>query len=106
MKEQELERVLKALANRRRLAILRCLKYKGRKSVGDIAQEIKLSFKATSKHLMILANVDILEKEQISLVVLYGLSKSPYKIVHKIQLLEGVGYGCVRLCISSEGSPG
>ena len=38
---KELERKLKALANKRRLAILKYLKEDGRASVGDIAGEIK-----------------------------------------------------------------
>jgi len=64
MSEKELEKVLKALANKRRLAILKFIKKSNRASVGEIAGAIKLSFKATSKHLLILSNVDILEKEQ------------------------------------------
>ena len=59
MKEKEFERHLKALANRRRLAILRYLKKHREAPVGEIAHEIKLSFKATSKHLAFLAAVDI-----------------------------------------------
>ncbi len=51
--ERELEKQLKALANRRRLAILKYLKSKREASVGDIAEEINLSFKSTSKHLAV-----------------------------------------------------
>lgn len=58
-----LERILKALANKRRLAIIQYLGQEKEATVGDIAEHIKLSFKATSKHLGILANVDIVEKE-------------------------------------------
>lgn len=82
--EKELEKVLKALANKRRVAILKYLKRVGRASVGDISQAIKLSFKATSKHLMILSNADIVEKEQISLSMLYFLSKTDHPIVSKL----------------------
>lgn len=84
MNEKELEKVLKALANKRRLAILKYLKKVGRSSVGEIASSIKLSFKATSKHLMILSNVDIVEKEQISLSMFYFLSKNNNPIVSKL----------------------
>ena len=72
---RDLEKVLKALANRRRLAIVKYLKKQGEKSVGDIASEIKLSFKSTSKHLAILNNVDIIDREQRSLQMLYRLAK-------------------------------
>ncbi len=74
MKEKELERQLKALANRRRLAILRYLKEHREAPVGEIADEINLSFKATSKHLAILAAADIVEKEQRSLQMFYRLA--------------------------------
>ena len=73
MKENELEKTLKALANRRRILILRALKNTKELTVGDIAEKIKLSFKATSKHLSILSAADIIEKEQRS-------SQSFYKI--------------------------
>lgn len=84
MTEKELEKVLKALANKRRILILKFIKKSGRASVGDIAEAIKLSFKATSKHLMILSNVDILEKEQESLTMLYFLPKDNHPIVSKL----------------------
>ncbi|MFA5791452.1 MAG: ArsR family transcriptional regulator [Candidatus Paceibacterota bacterium] len=84
MNEKELEKVLKALANKRRVAILKYLKRKGTASVGEIADAIKLSFKATSKHSMILFNADIVEKEQISLTMLYFLPKNHHPIVGKL----------------------
>lgn len=64
---KEIERILKVLANRRRLAIIKYLRKNKEARVGDIADEIKLSFKATSKHLGLLFNADIVEKEQRSL---------------------------------------
>ena len=84
MTEKELEKIFKALANRRRIAILKFIKKSGRASVGEIAEAIKLSFKATSKHLMILANADILEKEQISLTMLYSVFKNSNPLVSKL----------------------
>ena len=71
---KELERPLKALANRRRLAILKYLKREKEASVGDIAKAIRLSFKATSKHLGILAAADIVERDQRSMQMFYRLS--------------------------------
>lgn len=75
----QLERKLKALGNRRRLAILRYLKHHKEKEawVGDIADEIKLSFKATSKHLAVLMAADILEREQRKMQVFYKIVQSP-----------------------------
>lgn len=73
---KELEKILKALANKRRLAIVKFLKSRREASVGEIAKTIKLSFKATSKHLGILFAVDIIEKEQRSLQIFYSLAGS------------------------------
>lgn len=73
---KDLEKILKALANRRRLAILKYLKAQKEAPVGEIAYEIGLSFKATSKHLGILIAVDIVEKEQRSLQVFYRLANT------------------------------
>lgn len=82
LSEKDFERSMKALANRRRLAILRFLKNgkdKEKKkgieaSVGDIAEEIRLSFKATSKHLGILSAASIVDREQRSLQMFYRIS--------------------------------
>ena len=71
---KELEKILKALANKRRLAIIKYLKEGKQAPVGEIAEKIKLSFKATSKHLGILFASDIIEKEQKSLQMFYRLS--------------------------------
>ncbi|MCK4592044.1 helix-turn-helix transcriptional regulator [Candidatus Parcubacteria bacterium] len=78
-----LEKILKALANQRRLAILKFLKSKKEASVGDIASEINLSVKATSKHLYILSSIDILEKEQRSLQIFYKLSNSQLPVIRQ-----------------------
>ena len=69
-----LEREIKALANKRRLAIIEYLNKSKEATVGDIAENIKLSFKATSKHLSVLYAADIVEKEQRSLEMWYRLS--------------------------------
>ena len=84
MNEKELEKMLKALANRRRIAILKFIKKSGSASVGEVASAIKLSFKATSKHLMILSNANILEKEQISLTMIYSSPREQHPIVSKL----------------------
>jgi len=73
MNEKILERVLKAMANRRRLAVLKFLKKAKEASVGEIANEIKLSLNATSKHLLILSAAGIIDREQRSLQMYYSL---------------------------------
>lgn len=85
---KDLEKILKALANRRRLAILKYLKNRREASVGDIADHIDLSFKATSKHLSVLFAADIIERDQRSLQMFYRLA-SPQKSAarHVISLL-------------------
>lgn len=74
MKEKELEKPLKAVANRRRLAILSLLKKHDALAVGDIAHGIGLSFRSTSRHLRILSGADIIDREQIGTTVFYRLS--------------------------------
>ncbi len=81
---RELERKLKALANKRRLAILKYLHGVEQASVGDIASQIRLSFRATSKHLGILFATNILDKEQISLTVYYRLARPVDPLVSKV----------------------
>ena len=71
---KKLEKTLKALANRRRLMILQYLKRQSTASVADIAHEINLSFRATSKHLAVLSAIDILDKEQIGPQVFYRIA--------------------------------
>lgn len=70
---KDLERQYKALANKRRLAILKYLKGCQKASVGDIAREIKLRIKSTSKHLRVLASIDFVDSQQQSLHVFYFL---------------------------------
>lgn len=71
----QLERTFKALANRRRLAIVHYLKSCKEAPVGKIASAIKLSFRATSKHLGILAAADLVEWDQRSLHKFYRLAE-------------------------------
>ena len=85
---QELEKQLKALANRRRLAILKYLRDKSEASVTEIAEEINLSFKSTSKHLGVLAARDIVDKDQRSLQMFYRLAdKQNSAVKHILSLL-------------------
>ena len=71
---KEHEKILKALANKRRLEIIKYLGHKKTATVGAIAAHLKLSFKSTSRHLAVLYGADILEKEQRSLSGFYSIS--------------------------------
>lgn len=84
MTERETERILKAFANKRRVMIVKHLARARRASVGDIATQIKLSVRATSKHLSILAGAGILDREQVGLTVWYFLSPTAPKLVRVV----------------------
>ena len=77
---KEHERILKALANGRRLLIVAWLKKKHEATVGDIAEYLNLSFKSTSKHLSVLFKSDLLERRQDGLEVFYFLNPKPAKL--------------------------
>jgi DNA-binding transcriptional ArsR family regulator len=82
--EKELERTLKAFANRRRIAIVRLLKKQKEATVGEIAREIKLSFKSTSNHLGVLAGAGIVDKDQRSTLMFYHLAHDLPDATHRI----------------------
>lgn len=87
MNEKEFERVLKALANKRRLAILRFLKKKKEAPVGDVASAINLSFRATSRHLIILLAADILDREQRSVEMYYRIARASPIVSQRVMAL-------------------
>jgi len=71
---KHLEKFFKALANRRRLAIIKALSKNKELGVAEIAEQINLSFTSTSKHLRLLHQLDILDRRQESLTVYYRLA--------------------------------
>ena len=73
---KKLEKQMKSLANYRRLLIIAFIKKQNKVSVGDIAEELKISIQSTSRHLKILENAEILSSEQKGLLVYYFLLKS------------------------------
>ncbi|PIR86932.1 MAG: transcriptional regulator [Candidatus Harrisonbacteria bacterium CG10_big_fil_rev_8_21_14_0_10_49_15] len=72
---RKLEKLLKAFANARRLAILKFLSKEKEAHVSAISREIGLSFKSTSRHLAVLYAVDLLAKEQRDVEVFYRLKE-------------------------------
>ncbi len=71
---KSLERVFRALGNRRRLQIVQYLRTKKHASVGEIAERINLSFTSTSRHLGIMEKADVLDKNQSATIVYYSLT--------------------------------
>lgn len=67
------ERLLKALANRRRLHILSVLRTRGGTTVGGLAEELNIPMKTTSKHLAILLLVDLVDRKQTGSSAQYTL---------------------------------
>jgi DNA-binding transcriptional ArsR family regulator len=85
---KKVEQILKALANKRRLAILIFLALEREASVGEIADHLHISMKATSRHLAILAHADILDREHRSKEVYYALVvPTPATVKHVLSLL-------------------
>ncbi len=76
MKTKELEKLFRVLGNKRRIQIVKLLIKKTELTVSDIADNINLSLKATSRHLMQLFHIDILKKDQRSKNVYYRISDS------------------------------
>ena len=81
---RELEKIYRALGGRKRLEILKLLSSGKEYTVGDIAKSIRLSFKSTSKHLIILRQVGFLERRQAGYVGLYSLDE------HLTSILKGL----------------
>ncbi len=72
---KNMTKIIKALANERRLLILRYLKQEGMTTVTEISEIIKLSFKSTSRHLSILRQVGIVQTEQVRREIFYSINK-------------------------------
>jgi len=68
-----LERIYKAVANRKRLHALVFLKKKQSATVNSIAKAIGLKHQATSKHLQLLYNAGFLTRRKRGLFVTYRI---------------------------------
>src|SRR3990167_11118812 len=84
MRYQDLVKLFRVLAGRKRLEILSLLADGRERSVGSIAEAIKLSLKSTSKHLLLLAQVDLLEYRRQKNVVCYRASKVVPKYIKPV----------------------
>ncbi len=86
MSVKKLTKIFKALANERRLRILKYLMRGEEASVGEISKEISLSFKSTSRHLLILENADLVGHKQEALYIFYFInSEAPKKFLNLLK---------------------
>ncbi len=67
--------IFRTLSNINRLKIINILSRGGKMNVGDIAKHLHISFNATSNHLAILKNLDVLESEGTAGHVFYFINK-------------------------------
>lgn len=81
--------VFKALANVNRLKIIKMLGSGKSMFVTDIAAELKISVKSTSKHLIQLANLEVLESKGTAGHVFYTLnSNAPRDFDQVLKLIK------------------
>ncbi|HEY4525661.1 MAG TPA: metalloregulator ArsR/SmtB family transcription factor [Candidatus Paceibacterota bacterium] len=66
--------VFRALANINRLKIIKMLSGGDKINVSDIAEKLDISFKATSNHLALLKNLDVLEAQGTMGHVFYSIN--------------------------------
>ena len=76
--------VFRALANINRLKIIAMLSDGRKMNVGDIAEALNISFKATSNHLAMLKNLDVLESQGIAGHVFYSINSQMPKDFQKV----------------------
>ncbi len=66
--------IFRVLANINRLKIIKMLSEGRKMNVSEISQALKISFKATSNHLAILKNLEVLEAQGVAGHVFYFLN--------------------------------
>jgi len=76
--------IFRALANINRLKIIKLLVDGRKMSVTDIAEDLGISFKATSNHLALLKNLDVLEAQGTAGHVFYSFNRQLPKDFQKI----------------------
>ena len=69
-----LSRKFRALGNERRLNIIKALLKHKRLTVGEISDNINLSFRSTSRHLKLLESAGLVSWEQVSKNIYYFIS--------------------------------
>ena len=88
-------RLLKALANDKRLLIL-CLLAEGERSVGELNAGLDLSQSALSQHLAVLRNDGLVNTRREGQTILYALADGP--ALRVIETLHGIYCGADPAC--------
>lgn len=83
-------RLLKALANEKRLMVL-CLLVEGERSVGELNAELDLSQSALSQHLAVLRADGLVDTRREAQTIYYSLAKGPAQRI--IETLHGIYCG-------------
>ena len=81
---KQINRILKALANERRLRILNYLLEEKLATVSEISENINLSFKSTSGHLIILERVGLVDRQPRGPYVFYSPDKERKNLLNFI----------------------
>ncbi len=76
MDTYRIEKIFKAVANKRRLTALHLLTKRKSISVNDLADYLKLSFRSTSKHLQVLMHEGFIEAERAGMFMEYRLAST------------------------------
>ena len=76
--------VFRTLANVNRLKTIKLLADGRKMSVTDIAEDLGISFKATSNHLAMLKNLDVLESQGVAGHVFYSINSQMPKDFQKV----------------------
>lgn len=82
--EKELAKMFKIFGNKYKLAVLKLLKQKGEKSVGQIADDLEIPFNTVSKYLLQLARQGLLTRRYDTPFVLY---KIPNSVPEKLKII-------------------
>lgn len=82
LNKRDAVKILKSLANPRRLQILLYLRKYKTMNVSAMAEKLDLSFRSTSKHLLNLENAGLIERKQQSSQVFYSVSSGiPMEVI-------------------------
>jgi len=84
----DLERIVKGVANHRRIEILEILVKKPEMSVAEVADKLKLNFKTTSEHIRKMAISGLLMKRSDSKSIRHKLTKRGELILKFLRILE------------------
>ncbi len=87
-KPREIERIIKGVANHRRIEILVLLEKKPELAVFDIADELHINFKTASSHIGKLALAGLIMKRNDGSAVRHALTTSGKLILKFLRTLE------------------